>query len=111
MAKRKPSLFEDLEQALGEAVSYAKGSSKAGTRTIVLQAAKPRSAAQIRRLRQTLRLTQAELASILSVSTKAIEAWESGTRVCRGPALRLLEILERGPDFAVSVGLIERRSS
>lgn len=103
MPKRKQRMFDDLERALGEAVSYAKGAPRAGTRTVVLEAAQPRSGSQIRKFRNALKLTQTQFAALFSVSVKTVEAWEGGTRTCPGPALRLIEIFERTPGVATDL--------
>lgn len=95
MPKRKSTLFEDLEQGLTEALAYVKGSPKSGTRAIVFKEAKSRNAVQIKRLRKSLGQTQAEFASLLSVSVKTVEAWEGGTKHPTGPALRFFELMER----------------
>jgi putative transcriptional regulator len=93
--KAKPrTFFESLEQGLSEALAYAEGNPKPGTRAIVLKEAKPRSATQIRKLRRSLGKTQAEFATLLSVSVKTIEAWEAGTKKPTGPALRFFELME-----------------
>ena len=109
MPKRKPmTFFQSLEQGLSEALAFAEGRPKAGTRTFLYKAAKPRSPAQIKKLRKALGQTQAEFASLLSVSIKTVEAWEGDTKHPTGPALRLMELLERFPLLA-SQDLAEKR--
>jgi len=53
-----------------------------------------RDGQRLRRLRETLGLTQRELAAEFRVANGALASWESGTRAVPGPALKLLEIYE-----------------
>jgi DNA-binding transcriptional regulator YiaG len=50
---------------------------------------------QIRRLRRKLNLTQEDLADILWVKKLTVGRWESGDRICKGPGLRLINILNK----------------
>jgi DNA-binding transcriptional regulator YiaG len=50
---------------------------------------------QIRRLRRRMHLTQQEFADLLWVTKLTITRWETSSRICKGPALRLLNILEK----------------
>jgi len=49
---------------------------------------------QIRRLRKRLKMTQAEFADLLWVTKLTVGRWESDGRQCKGPAMRLINILE-----------------
>jgi putative transcriptional regulator len=60
-----------------------------------LPAAKPISAAQIRRLRQRARLSQAAFARYLNLTTGYISQLERGTKQPKGPALALLNVIRR----------------
>ncbi len=44
----------------------------------------------VRKLRERLGLTQAQLAEKLGVNQTTIHRWEMGTRQLRGPAIKLL---------------------
>ena len=91
------TLFDDLKEGLGEALDHAKGTPRAGTRTIrrVLVEPLERSPAAIKRLRLSLGKTQAVFAQLLGVSKKTVESWEAGTKKPNGSVLRLFQILER----------------
>jgi putative transcriptional regulator len=54
--------------------------------------------AEIRSIRQTLRLSQRMLADILGVHKRAVEAWEIGRKTPNGSARRLMAILQADPD-------------
>ena len=68
-----------------------------------LKIAEPRSfsAEEIRSLRRKLRLSVGMFASLLAVSDKTVEAWEAGTNVPSGPALRLMTMIMTYPDILV----------
>lgn len=51
--------------------------------------------AEVSRIRQALKLTQAEMAEKLQVSVYTVRAWEWGRRTCRGPAKVVLERLQQ----------------
>ncbi|MBM3908411.1 MAG: helix-turn-helix domain-containing protein [Gemmatimonadetes bacterium] len=55
-------------------------------------------AARIRRLRESLGLSQPLFARALNVSVGTIRSWEQGARVPDGPSRRLLEVVERDPN-------------
>jgi|HubBroStandDraft_4_1064222.scaffolds.fasta_scaffold32474_6 DNA-binding transcriptional regulator YiaG len=48
---------------------------------------------QIKRLRKFLCLTQEEFADLLHVEKLCVTRWETNMRKCKGPALRLINIL------------------
>lgn len=51
--------------------------------------------AQIRALRDKLRLSQAVLAAVLNTSVSTVRKWEQGDKHPSGPSLKLLNLLER----------------
>lgn len=51
--------------------------------------------AQIRKLRQRLRVSQPVFASYLNTSESTIEKWETGAKQPSGMALRLLSVVEK----------------
>lgn len=55
----------------------------------------PVSPEELRDILEELGLTQAELAAEIDVSTRAVEFWLSGQRVCRGPAAILLRMMSQ----------------
>lgn len=55
------------------------------------------AASHVRRIRNTLALSQEELGRWLDVSPDAVKKWEGGARKCSGPARLLLLLLERSP--------------
>ena len=52
-------------------------------------------AARIRELRESLRLSQSVLASVLNTSVSTIRKWELGDKKPSGPSSKLLDLIER----------------
>jgi putative transcriptional regulator len=62
---------------------------------LCLQPVKTLSAAQIRRLRTRLRVSQAVFAAYLNTSPSTVQKWERGEKKPDGPSLKLLNLVER----------------
>jgi putative transcriptional regulator len=102
----KSKTFSELVDSMNEALEHAQG--KRSLRTTVLpQAPAPFDSQAVKRVRASLRASQAVFASYLNVSSKLVQAWEAGRRRPEGPALVLLHIAASQP------GVIEtiRRST
>lgn len=104
---KEPSFGEQLLQAAREAAAHASGegapdSAKVTWRTLTARRVRLRPPAvpppeEIRRIRDSLDLSQRVFAAILNVSPATVRAWEQGHRTPQGPSLRLLEIADRHP--------------
>ena len=57
-----------------------------------------RSAADVRRLRESLGVSQAAFAGFLNVPARTVISWENSQRKPSGAALKLLDIAERHPE-------------
>jgi len=62
---------------------------------LCLQPVKSLSAAQIRRLRSRMRVSQAVFAAYLNTSPSTVQKWERGEKKPNGPSLKLLNLVER----------------
>lgn len=60
-----------------------------------------RSAAAVRRLRESYHVSQAVFAGFLNVPTRTVISWENGQRKPSGAALKLLDVAERHPQALV----------
>lgn len=94
-----PDAFAELLASANEALDHARGQRSLKS-TWLPRLAEPMTSADVRRLRKTLRASQAVLALYLNVSAKLVQAWESGRRRPDGPALVLLRMMERQPGIA-----------
>ncbi|MHB1168695.1 MAG: helix-turn-helix domain-containing protein [Longimicrobiales bacterium] len=79
------------------AVARTSRATRVTARDITLRAPKRPTAAQIRKIRNGLGLSQAVFGELLNVSASTIRAWEQGQRLPDGPSLRLLEVAEHEP--------------
>lgn len=82
--------FESITQGLNEAIGHAKGK-RAGVK--VYQAA----VVDVAAVRGRLGFTQAQFAARFGVSVATLRQWERGDRNPQGPALVLLNLIERDP--------------
>ena len=82
--------FDSIKQGLTEAIGHAKGK-QAGVK--VYQA----PAVDVAAVRGRLGFTQAQFASRFGVSVATLRHWERGDRNPQGPALVLLNLIDRDP--------------
>lgn len=99
-------MFKLLKEGLDEAIAYEKGLSKnVRVKKVridtgqVPEQPKEYQAEDVKYLRRKLNCSQNLLAAYLNVSLNTIQAWEQGVRRPNHAALRLLEIIDRGPKF------------
>ncbi|MGX7005022.1 helix-turn-helix domain-containing protein [Caballeronia sp. KNU42] len=94
-------MSDKLLKALHET---AQGLHRAGTMDAVtlrefdalcLPPIKDYSAAQIKRLRQRSKASQAVFAACLNTSASTVQKWEQGQKRPNGPSLKLLDLVDR----------------
>ncbi|MBR5096033.1 MAG: helix-turn-helix domain-containing protein [Treponema sp.] len=86
--------FDDLMTGLNEAIAIERGE-LTGRRTVYeIQPVKKYDNAQIKRIRNSVGMTQVLFASYMGVSCKTVEAWEKGVNHPTGSACRLISMLE-----------------
>lgn len=111
-------MFDLLKEGLEEAIAYERGLSKnARVKKVRLDTAelpehpKEYQAKDIKRLRNRLNCSQGIFAAYLNVSLNTIQAWEQGARRPNHAALRLLEIIDKGPNFLTTLTRTSRRKA
>ena len=90
--------FDILSAALDEAILDAKSGNKilnSETVSIEIEPLVEYSADTIKDIRKRTGLTQALFAKWIGVSTRTVEAWESGRNTPSGPSSRLLSLLQQ----------------
>jgi len=97
-AKKKVRIFNDLKQALSDALDYEQGKKIALRVSQLPLPPKPLSPGQIRAIRQSFNVSQAGFARIINVSVNAVESWEQGVRRPREATLKLLAVAEKHPE-------------
>ena len=64
------------------------------------------SAEDIKAIRKKLGFTQAVFAAVIGVSTKTVEAWETGTNQPIGPARRMISLIQFDPEILKSYHIV-----
>ena len=82
--------FDDIKQGLQEAIAHARGDERG------VRIHRPR-AVDVKAVRAKVGMTQEQFASRFGFSTATLRHWERGDRTPRGPALVLLNVIERNP--------------
>lgn len=94
MAKRG-TMFDRLKAGLQQAIEFEAGTRKLRVTEVSVPAPPgPFTAADVRRIREELSLSQAAFASLLQVSPRTVESWEHGLRRPSQAAARLLQFIE-----------------
>lgn len=96
------ALFDDLYEGLQEAISFEKGSGTAKSVTYMIMPVKEYSCEDIKRIRNAAGMTQKVFSNYMGVSPKTVEAWEKGRTHPKGPACRLLDVLDSGKEKELS---------
>lgn len=76
-------------------------------KSFIVHPAEEMSAKEIKKLRNSLHLSTAYFATILAVNIKTVQSWESGENSPSGPALRMLNMLKKNPDFLLDMKIVE----
>ncbi|MDX1536282.1 NadS family protein [Arsukibacterium sp.] len=86
------SIFNDLKDSLTEAVDIKQGRKQASRVTRY-------ELADVKALRESLAITQAQLAHALGTSVDTIKSWESKRRNPTGLAAKVLATIQDNPEF------------
>ncbi|SNY44850.1 DNA-binding transcriptional regulator YiaG, contains XRE-type HTH domain [Arsukibacterium tuosuense] len=86
------SIFNDLKNSLAEAVDIKQGRKQASRITRY-------EVADVKTLRESLAITQAQLAQALGTSVDTIKSWESKRRNPTGLAAKVLATIQDNPEF------------
>lgn len=87
--------FESIKQGLTEAIEHAAGTSNKA----VIHKPKP---VDVQSVRKKIGMTQPEFAASFGISLGTLRHWERGDRSPRGPALVLLNVVEKAPHTVLS---------
>ena len=86
--------FNDLMVGLNEAVVIEHGELKGKKTVYEIQPLKNYTNSEIKQIRNSVGMTQVLFADYMGVSSKTVEAWESGKNHPTGTACRLISMLE-----------------
>jgi putative transcriptional regulator len=87
-------LYRELRESIKEAGRIRRGKAKPSR---VFQY----DAIDIRKLRESVDVSQAQFARMIGVSKDTLQNWEQGRRRPRGPAKALLRVFEKDPKAVV----------
>lgn len=82
--------FSSIKQGLDEAVEFSEGKCP---QAVVHQF----SSVDVKNIRSKMGMTQTEFASAFGISVSTLRHWERGDRVPHGPALVLLNVVDKDP--------------
>jgi putative transcriptional regulator len=83
-------IFNSIQQGLEEAVEYSKGNCP---EAVVHEF----SSIDVKNVRAKMGMSQKEFASAFGISVSTLRHWERGDRLPHGPALVLLNVVEKEP--------------
>lgn len=83
--------YNDIRKGMEEAIQFAQGN----TEGAVVHRPRP---VDVRKLRRKLGMTQERFAATFGVGLGTLRHWERGDRKPRGPALALLNVVEKNPE-------------
>ena len=86
------SIFDELKDSLTEAMDIKQGRKQASRVTRF-------EVADVKALRESLAITQAQLAHALGTSVDTIKSWESKRRNPTGLAAKVLATIQDNPEF------------
>ncbi len=98
MSMKKVRIFPQLKEALEEAIAFEQGRSVGLRVTQMPPPPKDLRPKEIRAIRKSLGMSQAQFARLINVSSNTVESWEQGARRPREATLKLLTIAKRQPE-------------
>lgn len=99
-ATKMTKIFDELMQGMQEILEFEQGHRKLRIDRLTFEPLGRYSAEEIRKIRSDLNMSQRSFASVIGVSAKAVESWESGTNKPGGAASRLLQLFKEEPVLA-----------
>ena len=86
--------FDQIRQGLEQAIAHAAGKP---VDVVLHRPATP----NVKKIRQKTGLTQEQFAHRCHISVNTLRHWERGDRQPHGPAIALLQLVERKPQFVM----------
>ncbi|MDO8502127.1 MAG: helix-turn-helix domain-containing protein [Gemmatimonadaceae bacterium] len=96
------SLKEAVAIERGEAAPASVSTQVVTARTSTASPAPLYGANDVKKIRTSVKLSQAVFAATLNVSPDTVRAWEQGKKQPGGPAARLLELTEKNPGWVLT---------
>ena len=100
---------ELLIEAMQEALDHAEGKIELRTTRLRIDPVRDTiSAEEIKSVRSSLKMSQGVFASVMGVSKKTVESWETGRYNPDGAARRLLSVMQKDPSFPERYDIVQR---
>lgn len=96
--KQNDEMFAALKQGLEDAIAYRRGENRGLRVTELPDRPKKMSRMEVRRIRQSLGVSQVVFARVINVSPNAVRSWEQGIRQPQAAALKLLTVAKEHPE-------------
>jgi putative transcriptional regulator len=103
------SVFNEIMNGLQEAIEHEQGRRKLRTKSVKVLPTPDYNKDKVKEIRINFGMSQAVFADVIGVSTKTVEAWESGRNKPDRSTSRLLQIMEKNPKIMEEHGLLVRK--
>ncbi len=100
------SIFDEIMSGLQESVEFEQGKRKLRTKTVKVLPTPEYNKEKVKEIRINFGMSQAVFATVVGVSPKTVEAWESGRNKPDRSTSRLLQIFEKNPKIIEEQGLL-----
>lgn len=92
--------FDQLVGSVKEVIAHLEGKQTLRKTVIAVPDEPPAyTAEEVRKVRETLQLSQGLFAKVLNVSVNTVRKWEQDERHPSGPSARLLQIAQTHPEY------------
>lgn len=101
-------IYSSLITSLNQSLDFTKGNNAVARKKTVTVSPIPNfKKTEIKQIRYKLGLSQRNFAMVLGISSKTVEAWESGKNAPQGIARRFLQLLDtKGDQLIKDCGVI-----
>ena len=97
---KNDNFFDLLNESVKEGVQHAQGKITLKMEKLILPSRPPEfSKKRIRKIRDDLGVSQPIFGMLLGCTASAVKAWEQGDNHPNGSARRLLQLIEKDPQF------------
>jgi putative transcriptional regulator len=95
--------FDQLIGGVNEVIAHMEGKQTLRKTVIAIPDEPPvYTAEEVRKVRETLQLSQGLFAKVLNVSVNTVRKWEQDERHPSGPSARLLQIAQTHPEYLLN---------
>jgi len=92
------NVSDSILRGLQEMLDHSQGKTELKSRYVAATPPKQYTADEIRRIRDSLKMSQGFFADVIGVSKKTVESWEYGRGKPSGAAARMIGIVEVDPE-------------